>query len=158
MDSLRPQKLAPDDALSSSEIINFIELAMEKAVLKFLSANSQHGLATASTLQPRLIRMKDAPKYLGMTKNKFKADVRPSLKFVSIGKRGIAFDKLDLDTWVEQKKRCDGRPNDRSNTWDVNAYRDSTRVEAPGTLIKPSSEEEFTKILKQLRLRRQRNT
>ena len=53
---------------------------------------------------PRLIRMKDAPAYLGMDKQTFNRTVRPLLKQIRIGTQGIAFDRLDLDTWVEHNK------------------------------------------------------
>ena len=51
---------------------------------------------------PRLIRLRDAPFYLGMDRNRFNAEVRPSLTQIPIGEQGIAFDRLELDAWVEQ--------------------------------------------------------
>lgn len=59
---------------------------------------------------PRLLRLRDAPSYLGMNKNLFNEQVRPFLTEIPIGKQGIAFDRLDLDAWVEQYKTCNGRP------------------------------------------------
>jgi len=53
---------------------------------------------------PRLIRMKDAPAYLGMDKQIFNHMVRPLLSEIKIGTQGIAFDRLDLDAWVEHNK------------------------------------------------------
>ena len=55
-------------------------------------------------MQPRLIRLKNASKYLGMDKNRFNREVRPYLQELRIGKQGIAFDRLDLDQWVDQYK------------------------------------------------------
>jgi predicted DNA-binding transcriptional regulator AlpA len=52
-------------------------------------------------LVPRLIRLKDAPSYLGMDKNRFNTEVKPLLTEISIGKQGIAFDRLEMDAWVE---------------------------------------------------------
>jgi predicted DNA-binding transcriptional regulator AlpA len=60
---------------------------------------------------PRLIRYRDAPNYLGMDRNRFDAEVRPSLTEIPIGDRGIAFDRLDLDAWVEEYKSRNGRPS-----------------------------------------------
>lgn len=54
-----------------------------------------------SELLPRLIRFKDAPRYLGMDRNRFNREVRPYLTQIPIGAQGIAFDRLDLDAWVE---------------------------------------------------------
>ena len=53
---------------------------------------------------PRLIRMKDAPAYLGMDKQIFNYRVRPLLTEIKISTQGIAFDRLDLDAWVEDNK------------------------------------------------------
>lgn len=61
-------------------------------------------------LQPRLIRLRDAPFYLGMNKNLFNEKVRPYLTNISIGKQGVAFDRLELDAWVEQYIARNGRP------------------------------------------------
>jgi len=60
--------------------------------------------------QPRLIRLRDAPDYLGMDKNRFNAEVRPYLVEIPIGEQGIAFDRLDLDVWVDDYKTMHGRP------------------------------------------------
>ncbi len=57
---------------------------------------------------PRLIRLKDASKYLGMDKNRFNREVRPRLIAIPIGKQGIAFDRLDLDAWVDHYKQRSG--------------------------------------------------
>jgi hypothetical protein len=52
-------------------------------------------------MQPRLIRLRDVPKYLGMDINRFNREVRPFLVEIPIGKQGIAFDRLDLDRWAD---------------------------------------------------------
>jgi|SRR3990167_1074265 len=52
-------------------------------------------------MNPRIIRLKDAPKYLGMNKNVFYAEVRPKLHPKRIGKRGVGFDRLELDAWAD---------------------------------------------------------
>jgi hypothetical protein len=43
-----------------------------------------------STL-PRFLRLRDAPAYLGMDKNRFNREVRAILTEIPIGKQGIAF-------------------------------------------------------------------
>ena len=58
---------------------------------------------------PRLIRMRDAPAYLGMDKNRFNREVRPNLILIPIGIQGVAFDRLDLDAWIEDYKQRSGR-------------------------------------------------
>ena len=59
---------------------------------------------------PRLIRFRDAPAYLGMDRNRFNAEVRPTLTEIPIGRQGIAFDRLELDVWVDDYVSCNGRP------------------------------------------------
>lgn len=61
-------------------------------------------------LLPRLIRLRDAPGYLGMDRNKFNAEVRPFVTEIPLGKQAVAFDRLDLDAWVDHYKNCNGRP------------------------------------------------
>lgn len=41
-------------------------------------------------MQPRLIRLRDAPNYLGMDRNRFNTEVRPDLTEIPIGEQGIA--------------------------------------------------------------------
>ena len=57
-----------------------------------------------SRIQPRIIRLRDAPYYLGMDIHRFNNDVRPTLPEVRIGIQGVGFDRLDLDRWFEQYK------------------------------------------------------
>jgi integrase len=82
-------------------------------------------------LLPRLIRLRDAPAYLGMDRNRFNSEVRPHITEIPIGIQGIAFDRLDLDAWVEQYKHCSGRPavtNSRSmELWDAKYRQGSSK-------------------------------
>ena len=80
---------------------------------------------------PRLIRLRDAPTYLGMNRNLFNAEIRPTLKELRIGKRGIAFDRIDLDEWVESYKNS----------------IDSKKIAAPLNKI---TKEEFNKIVEKV--------
>jgi len=44
---------------------------------------------------PRLIRLRDAPYFFGMDKNRFNREVRPFLTEIRVGKQGRAFDRLE---------------------------------------------------------------
>ena len=68
-------------------------------------------------LLPRLLRFRDAPRYLGMDRNRFNAEVRPSLTEIPIGRQGITFDRLELDAWVDQYKSRNGRPGRPQGEW-----------------------------------------
>jgi len=58
---------------------------------------------------PRLIRMRDAPSYLGMDRSNFNKLARPHLTEISIGVQGIAFDRLEIDAFVEDYISRNGR-------------------------------------------------
>ena len=108
-----------------------------------------------STIQllPRLIRLKDAPHYIGMDRNRFNDLVRPHLIEIPIGKQGIAFDRLDLDTWVDQYKQCSGRPGGKEHRskkpWDANKPQDCLKGAKYGTLKNKSLDIAFEKVLAQ---------
>ena len=71
-------------------------------------------------LLPRFIRLRDAPGYLGMDRNRFNAEVRPWLSEIPIGRQGIAFDRLDPDRFAEEYKRRNGRvPEKGLSLWRV---------------------------------------
>ena len=65
--------------------------------------------ANIRALLPRFIRQRDAPFYLGMDRNRFNAEVRQLLTSIPIGQQGIAFDRLELDAWVEDYVSRNGR-------------------------------------------------
>ena len=48
-------------------------------------------------LLPRLIRLRDVTRYLGMDRHRFNKEVRQFLTEIPIGIQGIAFDRLDLE-------------------------------------------------------------
>jgi hypothetical protein len=53
--------------------------------------------------------MAAAPSYLGMNKNLFNTLVRRSVTAIRLGKRAIAFDRLELDAWAGEYRRWNGR-------------------------------------------------
>ncbi len=90
-------------------------------------------------LLPRLVRLRDAPAYLGMDRNRFNNEVRPHLTSIPIGKQGIAFDRLELDAWVEDYISRNGRrpkaPKLEDDTCqNVTECRGSAKKAGSGTL------------------------
>ncbi len=86
----------------------------ENKLQPFISDDDEVSAVTAwikerSKMQPRLLRLRDAPGYLGMDRNRFNAEVRPYVPEIPIGSQGIAFDRLDLDAWVDEYKSRNGR-------------------------------------------------
>jgi len=90
-------------------------------------------------IAPRLVRFRDAPHYLGMDRNRFNREVRPYITRIPIGWQGIAFDRLELDAWVEEYKSRNGRrpkaPKLEDDTCqNVTECRGSAKKAASGTL------------------------
>ena len=74
----------------------------------------------------KFIRLRDAPRYLGMDIHRFNSEVRSSMIEIPIGKQGIASDRLDLDAWADDYKQHSGRPSAKRSKklWDVNEHQD----------------------------------
>ena len=103
-------------------------------------------------MQPRLIRLRDAPNYLGMDRHRFNEEVRPYLIIIPIGEIGIAFDRLDLDAWLDDYKQCKGRPPLKGRPiWEEKKCQDSLSAGTSGTLTKKSTGAAFQKALDQAR-------
>ncbi|WP_246562528.1 hypothetical protein [Rickettsiella endosymbiont of Dermanyssus gallinae] len=105
-------------------------------------------------MQPRLIRLRDAPRYLGMDRNRFNIEVRPYLVNIKIGQQGIAFDRLDLDKWTDSYKQQKGLPAERRMIWGANDCQDSLNAAQSGTSIKESEDNEFQKVLEHIILKK----
>ena len=60
-------------------------------------------------LQPRFIRFRDAPAYLGMDRSKFNEMVRPFLTEIPLGKQAVAFEKVEIDAWADHYIQRNGR-------------------------------------------------
>ena len=103
-------------------------------------------------MNPRIVRVRDAPRYLGMDRNRFNAEVRPHLTDIPIGKQGIGFDRLELDAWVDDYKTRNGRPRRSKGvkSWDVNEYPASSCEPGSGTSTSAYSGGEFAKALERL--------
>ncbi len=103
-------------------------------------------------LLPRLIRLRDAPLYLGMDRNRFNVEVRPYVTEIPIGEQGVTFDRLDLDAWADDYKSRNGRPGQLKGemTWDAKLRPVSSNVVESVTSIKFSEDAAFAKALAQV--------
>ena len=97
-------------------------------------------MSTSKYLLPRLIRLRDIPQYLGMDRRLFDKLARPYLTIIPIGTQGKAFDRLDLDKWVDQYKEFKG-----IKPWLVKERLDSLKEERSGILTSKFSDKEFVK-------------
>ena len=98
---------------------------------------------------PRILRIRDAPAYLGMDRNRFNREVRPCLTELPIGKQGIGFDRLELDAWVDDYKTRNGRPKRSKGvtSWDAEKYPVSPGELGRGISTNAASGGEFAKAL-----------
>jgi len=114
----------------------------------------------AGSILPRLVRLRDAPGYLGMDRNRFNREVRPALTTVPIGRQGIAFDRLELDAWVDDYVSCNGRPGRLQGVrpWDVEDRPASSRGGVFGISTNGSKGGEFAKALAQINWRKRNDT
>ncbi len=95
------------------------------------------------SLLPRLIRLRDAPYFFGMDKNRFNREVRPFLTEIQIGRQGRAFDRLEMERAAEDYKTRNGRPAAQSNRrkpWETKERQASPNAAGSGTSTKCSEE------------------
>jgi hypothetical protein len=110
-------------------------------------------------MQPSLVRFRDAPYYVGMDRNRFNREVRPFITSIPIGRQGLAFDRLELDAWVEDHKSRNGRPAaQRRKPWDVEKRQDSSNEVRSGISTKESEVSAFAKALARAASKKRRNT
>jgi hypothetical protein len=91
-------------------------------------------------MEVRFIRLRDAPLYLGMDKNRFNCEVLPNISVNPIGIQGIAFDRIDLDAWANDYKSRNGIPSAQpieEKPWETRGRQDSQN--AVGFVISTSS-------------------
>ena len=114
----------------------------------------------SNVMNPRLLRLRDAPGYLGMDRNKFNKDVRPYLTEIPLSPQAIAFDRLELDAWVDEYIRCNGRPGSSKGDelWDAKERQDSSVEVGSGTSTNRSVDTAFAKALAKASLRKPKNT
>ena len=118
---------------------------------------------------PRLLRLNQAITYLGMSRSVFNATVRPYLPEVRIGVQGVAFDRLDLDRWIEDNRAykttswarwIDGNSAHPTtgDTWARKNLPACASVAKSGISSKPSTVSDFKKALERATCRKLSST
>lgn len=69
-------------------------------------------------LIPGIIRMRDAPYYLGMNKTFFRDTVQPYLTKIRIDKKGVGFFREELDCWIAYARATLGQPPKNQPPWE----------------------------------------
>ncbi len=112
-------------------------------------------------IQPRMIRLKDAPRYLGMCKNTFNELVRPFVTEIRYGSMSVGFDRLELDAWIEDYIRGNGRLGKQKGgdkPWRGKSYQGSSSAAQSGISTSSSEAAEFAKALERENSRKRKNT
>lgn len=107
---------------------------------------------------PRLIRLRDCARYCGMDPNRFNAEVRPYLTEVPIGVQGVAFDRVEIDRWIDDYIARNGRPGKGMKggmSWGRRSRPDLSNVVTRGTSKRESEIREFEKALARATSRKQ---
>ena len=102
-------------------------------------------------IEPRFVRLRDAPRYFGMDKNRFNREIRPQLTEIRIGSQGRAFDRLEMSEVAEDYKSRDGIPAALSTRkkppWEIEKRQVSPSAEGSGTSTRNSEVLAFAKAL-----------
>jgi len=69
---------------------------------------SKESVIKQSDINPRYIRVKDIPRYLGINIHYFNRHIRPHVPYIQYGKQSICFDRFDLDKWMDNNKHRNG--------------------------------------------------
>ena len=102
-------------------------------------------------MQPRLIRLRDVPTYLGTNIRWFNKVIRPHLHEYTMCNHGVVFDRLDLDAWIEEYKECNERPTTdrRKKVWDAKNRQVSLKEAPSGISTSRYSDDDYAKALAQ---------
>jgi hypothetical protein len=93
-----------------------------------------------------------------MKRELFNVEIRPKVIEIPIGKRGIAFDRLDLDVALDEYKKRNGRPPRKGGRIYLEIQKVSTPIRTGrGPSIKSSEEDAFTSALERVRKSKQKN-
>lgn len=120
----------------------------------------QNAPKSGVTILPRLLRVKDAPRYCGMHREIFNRDIRPSLMEIPIGVQGKAFDRLEIDRVLDEYMQRNGRRpvSEGETTWDGSQVKASGFVGKRGISRSKSTASSFAKVLEQARSMKQKKS
>lgn len=112
-------------------------------------------------LEPRIIRAKHAPGYLGMCRDVFNKIVQPYVSEFPIGQQGVGFDRIELDKWADayiaensiKKFQSVEQPPPLIDTLQSGLKKRPSILMVQGSRIspdKPPTSEEFYKLVNEI--------
>jgi len=113
-----------------------------------------------AVINPRVIRLKDAHTYLGVSRSRFFAEIRHQIPEIRLGKRTVCFEKVDLDSWLDDYKRQHSRPaqSRRVDKWEKRESQACIKGVARGTSTSTCTDKDFAKVLSLVRSKKQKST
>lgn len=112
------------------------------------------------SLQPRLIRVGQAPAYCGMSDRVFESDIRPFLTEIPVGVQGKAFDRHELDKvldgYVAKYGRAPEIEWENKNCKSV-GLQGSGKSMVSGISTRQSTVNDFAKAAKQAKRKKPKN-
>lgn len=116
--------------------------------------------AELGVINPRIIRLKDAHKYLGVSRSRFFANIRHQIPEIRLGKRTICFEKVDLDNWLDNYKRQHSRPaqSRRVDKWGKRESQACIKGAIRGTSTSMFTDKDFAKVLSLARSKKLKST
>jgi hypothetical protein len=110
------------------------------------------GFVSKRNIDPRFIRLRNAPDWFGMDRNRFNSEIRPLLTVIPIGVQGIAFDRQEMEIVAEDYKAKNGTQPTRlgEGRWREKHRQGSSKGLVSGISINGSAGKGFAKALEQL--------
>lgn len=91
----------------------------QKLLIKQRKQSHDHFfIYNGAPLIPGIVRMRDAPYYLGMNKTFFRDTVQPYLTRIRIDKKGVGFCREELDRWIAYARATMGQPPQNQPPWE----------------------------------------
>ena len=157
-----PKNLSPED------FINKLPYSIEEKITAYHAAQDKNKVTTETvkvsqqqgdgdcarkrrakvSIEPLVIRVGDAPGYLGMDKNKFNKEVRPNLLEIKGSGRSVAFYRVDLNEWMDDYVNSTSRSKSKKGVlaWDKHQQEPkvfTSKVTEVDPLVKLLKEKEF---------------
>ena len=105
-------------------------------------------------IQPKFVRLRDAPSFFAMDRNRFCAEIRPRLTQIRIGIQGIAFCINEMnEVAAAYKAEHTFKPRSKGDIkWQHKNHRALSAEKRYGTSTSPCSGSAFAKAVEQLGL------
>ena len=137
-----------------SELLEFLMDEKNKNLLK--QENKKNSCGYGMPVIPGVIRIRDAPFYLGMNKNIFRKEVSPFLTKFPIGANGKGIARAELDLWITYMKAKKGERRE-APPWEIeeNSPANTNNKKLSSPYSREQSITAFNKLVKKITTKKQ---